>query len=369
MNDILNILSSTSPLTLVMLVFSILGGLDRICGNKFGLGKEFEKGFMLLGAMALSMLGMIVLAPYIADVLQPAFGFISEKLHLDPSVLPAILLANDMGGAPLAAEVAVNAKMGAFNALVVSSMMGATISFTIPYALNVVKKEQHREVLLGLLCGMVTIPVGSFISGLMLSLPVGALLLNLLPLVIFSAIVCVGLILKPELCVKIFGFLGFLIKALITVGLVFAVVRFITGIDKEAYSEAALVCANASAVMSGAFPLIFVISKILSKPLRAFGKLCGMNEASAMGLISTLATNATTFENMKDMDAKGTLVNSAFAVSAAFTFAGHLAYTMAFPGGAEYVPHMIAGKLIAGVFALGLALLLSNKLIKANNNY
>ena len=92
-----------------------------------------------------------------------------------------------------------------------------------------------------------------------------------------------------------------------------------------------------------------------------------MNEASAMGIISTLATNATTFENMKDMDKKGTLVNSAFAVSAAFTFAGHLAYTMAFPGGNEYVPYVIAGKLIAGVFALGLALLLSGKLIKEKN--
>ena len=57
-------------------------------------------------------------------------------------------------------------------------------------------------------------------------------------------------------------------------------------------------------------------------------------------------------------------MNSAFAVSAAFTFAGHLAYTMAFPGGNEYVPYVIAGKLTAGVFALVLALALSKKLVK-----
>ena len=41
-----------------MLVFSMLGALDRIIGNKFGLGKEFERGFMLLGNMALSMMTM-----------------------------------------------------------------------------------------------------------------------------------------------------------------------------------------------------------------------------------------------------------------------------------------------------------------------
>ena len=48
-------------LSIIMLVFAILGALDRIIGNKFGLGAEFEKGFMLLGTMALSMIGMIIM--------------------------------------------------------------------------------------------------------------------------------------------------------------------------------------------------------------------------------------------------------------------------------------------------------------------
>ena len=33
---------------------AVLGGLDRILGNRFGLGKRFEEGFELLGATALS---------------------------------------------------------------------------------------------------------------------------------------------------------------------------------------------------------------------------------------------------------------------------------------------------------------------------
>ena len=32
--------------TAVMLVFSVIGALDRIIGNRFGLGKEFEKGLV-----------------------------------------------------------------------------------------------------------------------------------------------------------------------------------------------------------------------------------------------------------------------------------------------------------------------------------
>ena len=65
-----------NALSLVMLSFAMLGALDRILGNKFGLGKEFERGFNLLGPMALSMIGMIVIAPAIGVWLEPFFeGF------------------------------------------------------------------------------------------------------------------------------------------------------------------------------------------------------------------------------------------------------------------------------------------------------
>ena len=50
-------------LTILILIFALLGALDRILGNKFGLGKEFERGFQLLGTMALSTMGMLIIAP------------------------------------------------------------------------------------------------------------------------------------------------------------------------------------------------------------------------------------------------------------------------------------------------------------------
>ena len=65
---------------------------------------------------------------------------------------------------------------------------------------------------------------------------------------------------------------------------------------------------------------------------------------------------------MDNMDDKGVMLNSAFAVSAAFTFAGHLAFTMAFD--ASYLLPMIVGKLTAGFLALALAFLLYSKLVK-----
>lgn len=355
-------------LTYIILIFSLLGALDRIFNNHFGLGKEFEKGFILFGNMALSMIGMITIAPFIADILKPLFDFFSNSLHIDSSIIPASLFANDMGGASLAAEVASDKGIGLFNALVVSSMMGCTISFTIPVALGMVDKEHHKELLLGLLCGITTIPAGCLAAGLICKMPFVSLIINLLPLVVFSVIIAFGLIRFPAVCVKIFSGFGYFIKVIITIGLALGIIRFLSGFELikglETIEEGSRICFNASIVMTGAFPLMFVVSKLLSKPLKKLSKHIGINEVSAVGFISTLATNMTTFGMMDKMDKKGIMMNSAFAVSAAFTFAGHLAFTMAFNN--LFIAPVIAGKLVSGVLAVILSNIIANKLSIGN---
>ena len=148
-------------------------------------------------------------------------------------------------------------------------------------------------------------------------------------------------------------------KLMITIGLALSLLTFLTGhkvIDGMGkFEDAAMICLNAAAVMSGAFPLIFCISKLLRKPLERVGNRLSINSVSAMGFISSLATNVTTFEMMNSMDRRGVVLNGAFAVSAAFTFAGHLAFTMAFDESC-LVP-MIVGKLVAGAAALVVAAL------------
>lgn len=341
----------------IMLFFSILGAADRIIGNRLGIGKEFERGFQLLGVMALSMIGMIVVSPLIAEMMMPINTIVWKWLHLDPSVIPAMLFANDMGGAKLAVEIAKNEQLGRFQAMVVSSMMGATISFSVPCAIGIVEEKQHRWLMLGLLCGFVTIPIGCLCAGVFQKLSFGLLLWNLLPLQIFSLIISIGLFKFPNVCLKICNILAFAMKCIITLGLVLGLVRFVTGFEVitglATIEEGMDICLNACVVMSGAFPLLHILSKVLSKPFSLLSKAMKINEVSAIGFLTTLGTNVTTFGNMHMMDDKGVLLNSAFAVSAAFVLAGHLAFTMAFDR--EYLGAVIIGKLIAGILAVLLA--------------
>ena len=46
-------------LIIIMAAFAALGAIDRIFGNKTGLGKEFENGIMAMGPLAMAMLGII----------------------------------------------------------------------------------------------------------------------------------------------------------------------------------------------------------------------------------------------------------------------------------------------------------------------
>ena len=129
-----------------------------------------------------------------------------------------------------------------------------------------------------------------------------------------------------------------------------------TGIEiphTASLQEGADICVNAACVMAGMFPLIYLAAKILNKPLQKVSKKIGINETSVLGFVGTLATNVTTLGLLKDMDEKGAVLNSAFLVSASWTFAGHLAFTQAFDS--SYLLSMIVAKLVAGVFAVLLA--------------
>ena len=346
----------------VMAVFVMIAAADRICGGKLGLGKELEEGIKLMGIMALSMVGMIVVSPLIAWIFEPIFSQMDGAF--DPSVFAGILFANDMGGASLAQEIAKNPAMGAFNGLVVASMMGATISYTVPFALGVVSKENHKELLVGLLCGIATIPVGCFFGGMILGLQFGALMLDLLPLIIVAALVVFGLIKFPNASVKIFSGMGVVIKALVTFGLAIGIFEALTGVKlvphTASISEGIDVVANATYVLAGAFPMLFIVSKLLKKPLLKLGKKISLNEHSVLGFVATLASSAPMFGVMDKMDKKGRILNAAFATSGAWTLGGHLAFTMAFNG--EYVIAVVVGKLIAGVFSVILATILYKRI-------
>ena len=346
-------------------IFALLGAIDRMTGNHLKIGSEFEKGILSTGTLALSMVGMITIAPTISTLLIPVLAPVAAFLHMDPSLIGGFI-ANDMGGASVAAGLATEAAWGGYHGLIVASMMGVTICFTIPVALKTIDPQYHKDVLNGILCGIATIPVGCLVSGLMLGLGFGALMLNLIPVLLVSLVTCLGLIFAPAFSRKIFQGIGIAVLTLITVGLAAGIFTHVTGVTLIPHmapvSDGFAIVCEIAIILAGVFPLIAVISRIFGKLFGKLGRLVGIDEASVLGLISSLANSIPTFDLIKQMNPKGIMMNMAFAVSASFVFGDHLAFTMAFDS--SYLPAMIVGKLTGGVCAVAVACLVYRGMAK-----
>lgn len=374
-------LSINSVIMMIMMIFMLVGAIDKILGNKFGYGEEFENGFNAIGALALSMAGVVAAAPVLSTVLGPILKPLYTAIGADASMFATTLLACDMGGYPLAMELAADPAIGNFAGLILGTMMGPTIVFTIPVALGIIKKEDRSYLGAGVLAGMITIPIGCIVGGLAMNMTeykmdIGRILINLVPVIAIAALIVLGLWFAPSKMIAGFNVFGAGVTIVITALTAIAVFQQITGIYFPLFDvmsikdevtgispldSGLLVCGQIGIVLIGAFPMVKWITRHFGGVLNKVGAALSMNETGSAGLVATLANNIAMFNIMGEMNPKGKILNVAFAVSAAFVFGDHLGFTagveqqMVFP--------VILGKLVAGITALILANVLAPKLL------
>ena len=380
-------LSINSVIMMIMMIFMLVGAIDKIIGNKFGYGEKFEEGFNAIGPLALSMAGVVAAAPVLSTVLGPIITPIYTAIGADASMFATTLLACDMGGYPLAMELASNETFGNFAGLILGTMMGPTIVFTIPVALGIISKDDRSYLGAGVLAGMITIPIGCIVGGLAMSamteykLTFMQIIINLVPVIVIAALIVIGLWFAPGPMIKGFNVFGAGVTIVITAFTAIAVFQQITGImfplfdvmstvDPESgltpLNSGLLTCGQIGIVLICAFPMVKFITDTFGGALSKAGGALGMNEQGSAGLVATLANNIAMFNIMGEMNPKGKLLNVAFAVSAAFVFGDHLGFTAGV--NQAMVTPVIVGKLVAGVTAIIVANILAPKLLSKIEN-
>lgn len=342
---------------IILALFAVVGGIDRIFGSRLGLGKEFEKALSLMGPLFLTMSGMLILAPALSRLLSPVVIPIYNFLGADPAIFAGSFLACDMGGHSLAASLSSDPDAVRLGGIIVSSMLGVTVTFTIPVAMGIVQKDDRATISKGLLCGTVTIPVGIFVGGVVAGISPLYVLKNMIPIILLSLLIAVGLWKFERILVICFSAFGRFMTALSTAGLILAIIQRacdITIIPNLAPLEGVFtVIGEIAIVLAGAFPLMFIVKKLLYKPLLKISRLIKINEHATGGLMTSLVNSIPVFESIKDMDERGKIINMAFAVSGAFVFGDHLAFCAgADPRG---IVALITGKLSAGLCAILIA--------------
>ena len=381
-------ISINSVIMLIMMIFMLVGAIDKIRGNKLGYGEKFEDGFNAMGGLAMSMAGVVAAAPVLSMLLGPILKPIYGIFGANPAMFATTLLACDMGGYPLAMQLAGDdIAIGNFAGLILGTMMGPTIVFTIPVALGIIKKEDRGYLGAGVLAGMITIPIGCIVGGLMMNtlapeyhLSIITIIQNLIPVIIIAALIVIGLWCAPGPMIKGFNVFGTGVTIVITALTAIAVFEQITGImfpvfhimvenpsdGSRGLDSGLLACGQIAIVLIGAFPMVEWITRTFGKPLEKIGAALGMNEQGSAGMVANLANNIAMFNIMGEMNPKGKLLNVAFSVSAAFVFGDHLGFTAG--NNPDMIFPVIVGKLVAGITAIIVANILAPKLLSKIEN-
>lgn len=347
----------------VMAVGVLLGAIDKIIGNKFGLGEKFDEGFNAMGPLALGMVGIVCLAPVISKVLGPVIIPVFGLIGSDPAMFGS-LLANDMGGYPLAMELAQNEEAGLLSGLIVASMLGCTLVFSIPVGLSLIEKEDQPFFAKGLLIGLITIPIGTVIGGFIAGFDMAMVLINTVPVLFLSIFLAIGLKFIPNQMIKGAILFGRFIVTVIYIGLAAAGFESITGVvlipGMAPIGDAMAIIGIIGVVLLGTFPILHIIVKVLDKPLNSVGRKIGLDSTSAAGLVFTLANSIPVYKMMKNMNNRGKVVNTAWLVPATAALGDHLGFTAGVSP--EQITPVVLGKIIAGILAVILALMLSKDL-------
>lgn len=343
---------------------AVLGGIDHLIGNRFKLGEKFIDGFNIMSTLAISSAGIIVLAPVLVEWLKPLLLPLFRLLRADPAMF-ASLIANDMGGYPLAIGLAENEQMGLMSGAITSSMLGCTLVFSLPVGMGIIKKEDHPYFIRGLLLGLIAIPAGSIAGGLIAGFDAGAVLINHIPIALLSALLALGFIFIPDIVFRGAAAAGKAVGCLSIIGIIIGAAAHLTGRtiplfeQADSIMNALSIVAGIAVVLIGILPLLELLTRLLKKPLGLLGRLLGINITSAGGLIYTLANPVPVFGLLADMDERGKVLNIAWLTCTAAALGDHLGFTAGVAP--QMIAPMIAGKLIGGACALALALFTQKK--------
>lgn len=376
----------------IIMACAVAGAFAAIKDPDRGLGKEFMNGLHAVGHIFVPAAGIMASIPYLTWFIDRFVGPFFNMIGADPAIAATTILASDMGGYQLADALKASYE-GWVMALIVGFMAGATIVFSIPMGLAMLDKRDHKYMALGVMAGVLTIPIGALISSVLIVLfntqirdiisttsessyefviSYGQILVNLAPLAIFVVLIAAGLKFFPNAMITGFMVFGRLMDAGIKLVLVFSIVEIFTGLftnvfggwgfdpimaDEEDQFRALETAGYIGIMLAGAFPMVYLIRKYFSTPLEAGGRKIGLTSTGSAGLLATIANILAMFSLVRYMRPKDKVINIAFAVCAAFLLGDHLSFTANFQP--TIILPVILGKLIAGIIAIAFAYWLS----------
>ena len=347
----------------IMVAFMLLAAADRCLGSPLGLGTELDKGLDAIGPMCIPMVGMLLLAPRIGELLTPAVRPLFRLLGADPAMFATSILACDMGGYSLAVSMAATPEAGQFAGCILGCSLGGAVSFLIPVGVSMVRRELHPNFAVGVLAGVVTVPPGLIVGGLAAGFPPSMVFQNTLPILLLSLTIALGLWKAQRTCILLFGLLGRLLVAVATGGFAVGIVQELTPLvllpGLDSVLDGIRVVGSVAIVLCGAYPMMYLVNAVWRRPIRRLGRAMGIDQTAISSIFAGMANIMPILGQCNHMSPAGVTAAMAFAVSGSCIFGDHLGF-VASVDRSMIVPMLLA-KTAGGLCALALAVVLCRR--------
>lgn len=366
----------------VVMFFVAWGAIAAVRNDSSGMGFEFMEGLRTIGVLFVPVAAVLASAPILSAAISQFIAPAFVALGADPAMAATTFVSVDMGGYQMADAIAASREswiISSFNGF----LLGPHVVFTIPVALAMIPKKDHRYLALGMMAGLITIPI-ALVVGLgtivftqplirstiatgtpadyRLVMSFAEILRDLFPLTLIVALIVAGLRFVPDLMVRGFMLFGRLADAAIKLVLGACIIEYFTGgfshlfgrwpfdplvADKANVIRGLEIAGYIGLMLAGAFPMVHAIRTYCARPVERFGRVIGFSPLGSGGLIATTANPMTLFRLIPEMDARNKVATIAYAVCGSWILGDSLAFI------ANFQPSLIIplmfGKLIGAI--------------------
>ncbi len=345
----------------IMLIMVAIALLDKILNNRFHLGESFDKGLYAMGNIAISMSGFYCIAIFFLQNNSESVKTISSILPIDSSVFIGSLLAPDMGGFSIIQQWTSNPVLLILAGVLLTSTLGATISFQLPIFLSSLKKDDSTIFLHGIIYGIFPLPIVLLAFAYVIGLK------NAIYYILPIACICLFLFLalrffyrQTIFCLRLFAHF-IRILSLVFFAMIIATLFFkIPFTSEQLIAEAMVIVLKMSIIVCGSMVLCDLLLRYGRNQIARIAKALHTNETSIIGLLLSFVTSLAMIPLFHKMDRNGKLMNAAFSVSGAYVFGGQLGFISSVCDGNTTLLYILC-KLIAGAISVLLVLLWERK--------
>lgn len=379
-------------ITYVIMACCVIGGVSYVINDQSELGIAFNDGLHAMANMFIPICGLMASVPFLKVFISNVFGPVFGIFGGDPVVAAAIIMPPDCGSFALATEIGQTPDLFPM-IIAIGFMCASTIAFNVPIGLSMLEKADHKYLALGTMSGFLSVPFGVFITSVIVMLThpairttftsvgepdhvalltMGMILRNMIPLVVICVLLALGLKFFPNGMVKGFMVFGKLMTGSLTLVVVACILQHYTGIfttvfggwgfdpilaDAENTFRAVELLGTIAMMLTGAFPMVTLIRRYLSKPLESLGRLAGLESAGSVGLVACLPNGLAMFPFVKEMRPKDKVVALAFLACGGYCLGDFIAFNVNFQP--NLLIPVFVGQISGGIIGILFAKLLA----------